>query len=240
MPIPPTPKPAFPNVPNLPGVPPVLRQSGIVSAQNNIVLAVGDAIGVLGLFLQPQWGLFTQDGLPAFSFSSGIPGLGAFSAIVTAGAQLLGAGGQSVGEVEFRNDTRVSTAPQEEGAFLSYNKVASPFNGRVSYIISGTIAQRAAFLAQAMQLQADLTLLDLVTPEIIYPNVNVVHHDYRRTARRGISMFEVDIWVEEIRITGTAAYSNTQSAAGADQVNGGTVQSAQATPIPANQIGGIT
>ena len=218
--------PTFPDVPQAPGVPPVLRTVGEI--QNDIVLVAADAVGIIHLFAAPQWGFFTTAGQPAFAAAS--------SGIVSAVLQVLGAGGQSVGELEYRQDHRVATAPQEQGGFLSYNKVATPFGGRVTYIVGGTSAQRGAFLAAVKAMQASLTILNLVMPEFTYPSCNIVHHDLRRTAKNGISMFSVDIWAEEVRVTGTAAFSNTKQPSGADPVNGGTVQpqtptAAQATVI---------
>lgn len=228
MPLPNTPKPAFPNVPYAPGVPSVSRLSGIAAAQSSIVLLASDAVGVLRLFIGPRWGLFTAGGTPAFS---AIPGIGGIAGgLLSSAIQLIGGGGLSVGSEEFRNDSRISTAPQEQGAFLSYNKVASPFNGRVSYIISGIAAQRGAFLASCKSMLDSLTLLSLVMPEYVWPSCNMTHYDLRRAAHEGASMFVVDIWVEEVRITGTAAFSNTQAPAGAGQVNGGTVQPQAPTP----------
>lgn len=225
MPLAITPKPTYPNVPRAPGVPPVLRQVG--QAQNAVVQLAADAATALRMFQTPRWGLFTQDGNPAFATQSG--GIGA--AVLSA----LGSGGQmSVAGVEYRNDTRLTTAPQEQGSFLSYNKVSNPLNGRVSYIVGGTEAERGQFLAQVQTMQASLTLYNLVMPEYYYRNVNVVHHDYRRSAKEGVTLFVVDIWVEEVRMTGTTAYSNTQTPAGADAANGGTVQPQQ--PTPAQQL----
>lgn len=232
MPLPFTPVPLFPNVPFAPGVPPL---PGPIQAQNNIVLVSADVYSAIQRFLPIQWGLFTQSGAPAFSL---LPGLtGAAASAVSAAIQLIGGGGQSVGEVEFRLDHRISTAPQEQGAFLSYNKVSTPFQGKVAYNVSGiTAAQRGLFLSNVLQMQQSLTLLSLVMPEYTYPSCNVVHHDFRRDARRGVSMFVVDVWVEEIRVSGTAAYSNTQNPASANPVNGGTVQ--PQTPTPAQTTAG--
>lgn len=239
MAIPITPKPPFPNVPNVPGIPPVPRQSGIVAAQNNIVLLAADALSIVNIFAPVQWGLFTQSGGPAFSFLPSVPSLGGLTALAGAALNLLGAGGQSVLEIDYQNDTRIATAPQEQGAFLSYNKVATPFNGRVSYAVGGTEAQRAAFLQAVQDLQNGsraLELLDLVMPEYEYYSVNVVHSDFRREARRGVTLFVVDVWVEEVRITGTAAFTNTQSANGASPVNGGTVQTGVPTNMQSNSL----
>ena len=227
MAIPVTPKPQFPNVPLAPGVPPIPRPNALAQTQNNIVLLAADAAILLALFIGPQWGLFLN-GAPAFE---SIPGIGGIAGgTVNALAQLLGASSLSVGQIEYRLDYRISTAPQEEGAFLSYNKVSTPFQAKVTYILGGIAAARGAFLTAVQNYQASLTLLSLVMPEKTYPSCNVVHHDYRRSARNGVSMLIVDIWVEEVRVTGTAAFSDTATPAGADQLNGGTVQPQPATP----------
>ena len=221
MAIPPTPKPAYPNVPVAPGVPPVPRAPGAPAA-SNVVLLAADVANVLSLLVGPQWGLFNA-GVPAFSAIPGVAGIAA------AAIQIIGGGGQSVGEVEYRFDDRISTAPQEQGAFLSYNKVLNPFQAKVTYLVSGLAAARGAFMAQIQAYRSSLALLSLVMPEHTYPSCNIIHGDFRRSAREGLSLIPFDIWVEEVRVTGTAAYSTTQTPAGAGQVNGGTVQPQQPT-----------
>lgn len=227
MAIPVTPKPEFPNVPLALGVPALPRQSPVVNAQNNIVLLAGDAASIVRLFLGPQWGLF-RDGAPAFE---SIPGINAIfvGGVVSALAGLLGAASLSVGQVEYRIDHRISTAPQEEGAFLSYNKVSMPFQAKVTYILGGIAPARGAFLTAVQSMQDSLTLLSLVMPEKTYPPCNVIHHDFRRSARNGVTMLAVDVWVEEVRVTGTTAFSDTAAPGGADPVNGGAVQPQAAT-----------
>ena len=222
----------YPNVPNLPGVP-ALNRNPLAAAQSSIVLLGADALSIYNLFQTPQWGLFTLGNQPAFASSGNFDVLGFnVSGIAGSALQLLGAGGQSVGEFEYRQENRISSAPQEQGAFLSYNKVASPFSGRVAYIVGGLEAQRAAFIAAVDQKVSGLELLNLVMPEKTYLNVNVTHYDFRRTARSGISMFVVDIWVEEVRITAPAAFSNTKLPSSASNVNVGTVAPVTSTPLP--------
>lgn len=236
MPIPVTPKPTYPNVPMAPGVPPLLRQIGAV--QNTVVLLAADAAEIIGLFSGPQWGLFTAGGAPAFN----VPGasinvsLGGLNATVPIPNVLAGGSGQSVGDMEFRLDYQIATAPQEQGAFVSYNKVSNPFGGRVTYIVSGTETQRGAFLAQVLAVQQSLVLLTLTMPEYSYPSCNVVHHGFRRSAQNGVTMFAVDIWVEEVRVTGAAAFSNTALPSGAAQVNDGTVQPQPPTPAQTSAV----
>jgi hypothetical protein len=217
MPIPNTPKPQFATVPQAPGVPPMLRGPGQIAA--TVVQLTADAPAVLtalGVLARPQWGLFTPAGQPAFSAAS--------SGLASVLTGLLTGPGQSTGDIEFRLDHRVGTAPQEQGAFLSYNKVSTPFAGRVTYIVSGTQSQRSQFLGQVFALQNSLTLLTLVMPEFSYPSCTITHHDFRRSAKNGLTMMSVDIWVEEVRITGTAAFSNTATPSAAGTVNSGTVQ----------------
>ena len=224
MPIPNTPKPTYPNVPMAPGVPNVLRQVGAV--QNTIVQLVADVGIIANLFSTPQWGLFTAAGASAFANAPGNL-LGAILSVLT------GATGPSVGEVEYRVDYQISTAPQEQGAFMSYNKVSTPFAGRVTYLVGGTQAQRNAFLQTVASMQQSLTLYSLVMPEITYASCNVTHYDFRRAARNGLTLLAVDIWVEEVRVVGSPQFSNTAQPQGANQVNTGSVQPQQPTPAQA-------
>jgi hypothetical protein len=202
-------------VPNAPGVPPLNR---VANVQNNVGLLLADAAQIANLFAPPQWGLFTQNGGPLFPGFSATPIINA----ITSG---VGIANTSVGEEAYRREYRISTAPQEQGAFLSYNKVQMPFDGRVSYIVSGLPEARAFFLQQLETAAATLDLYSLMMPEFSYPSVNIIHHDFRRSARRGLQMLEVDIWVEEVRITGTAQFSNgtTKKPSGANSFNAGGV-----------------
>jgi hypothetical protein len=220
MMLPITPVPAYPNVPNAPGVPPILRQVGAV--QSTVVALAADAVTILSLFQGPQWGLFNADGSPVFGGPTS-------SSLLNNLASGIGLSSQSVLEMEFSQDYAISTAPQEQGAFVSYNKVSRPYTARVSYTVGGLAATRTAFLQAAQALVASLALLTLATPEFSYANCNAVHYDYRRMNRAGVTLIVVDIWVEQVRVTQAAAFSNSNTASpdAASQTNGGTVQ---ATP----------
>lgn len=198
MALPPTPVPQFPDVPNAPGVPTVLRAPGAVAVAG-VIQMVADAAGVSSTFGAPQWGIFDTSGNP----------------VIVA---------DSVLDVAFRQEYRISTAPQEQGAFVSYDKVQLPFDGRVTFAQSGEPGDRQAFLQQILTAAASLDLVSLVMPEITYLSVNIIHHDFRRTARAGVQLLAVDVWVQQVRVTGTAAYTNTQQPSGANPVNGGSVQ----------------
>lgn len=223
MALPVTPKPTYPVVPRTPGVPPVLRQIGAI--QNRVVLLAADAVSVYNMFQGPQWGLFvSSSNQPAFGGLTDVN-------IVNALAASVGVQSQSVGGIEFRQDYRISSAPQEDGAFLSYNKVQMPFDARVTYAISGLPFARRVFLERLQFLASSLELLDIIMPEFSYFGCNVIHYDFRRTARHGVTMVLIDIWVEQVRITGTAQFTLTKTPSAASPQVGGQVQPIQ-TPVP--------
>lgn len=209
MPIPPTPHPAFPDVPVAPGVPPVLRAASAAAAVLPVLL-LADGPAALQRFAPPQWGIYFSDGTPALI-------------------------ADSVLDVEWRQEYRIANAPQEQGAFTSYNKVQLPFDARVTFAQGGTQADRSEFLQELLQAAASLDLLNLVTPEIIYVGVNIVHHGYRRMARHGVSLMGIEVWLEQVRVSGTVQFAsgNTGSPSGANAVNIGGV-----TSLPPEQTGG--
>jgi hypothetical protein len=231
MAIPVTPVPAFPNVPRAPGVPPVLRQIGVI--QNTVILLASDAVSLLRRFAKPQWGLVSESGVPLFE-----------------GANFLG--------VEARKDWRIPDYPIERGSFESYNKVETPFEGKVTLAVGddsllpglpnipaigsfgglagSALSRRTAFLTAVEAACASLDLYTLLTPEKPYPSLNLVHYDYRRIGQQGVTLLVVDIFVQEVRTTATAQFSNVKAPEAAGAVNGGQVQPA-APPAQVSTIG---
>lgn len=223
MPLPIIPAPPIPQVPNVPGVPPMAGLSGIVSAGT---LLTSDAISVLQLFQPSKWGIFDASNANMFP-----------NAVVLA--------------VDYRREYRVSDYPLENGAFTSYNKVQVPFDVRVTLGISGStfltsavsgglfgqlvtgvdaaISTRADALNTLESAAESLDLVSVVTPEYIFPSCNIVHHDYRRESRYGVTLIKIDIWLIEIRVTATQQFTNTQNPASQATQAGGTGQPAVPT-----------
>src|SRR5579862_6696491 len=120
--------PGFPDVPRAPGVPPVLRAIG--GATTNIVMLAADAVSIIRMFIGPQWGLYAN-GMPLLI-------------------------GDSVIAFDFRKEWRVSDYPVEQGepasqdgpqsqsavssqgGFRSFDKIAVPFDVRISFAVSGS------------------------------------------------------------------------------------------------------
>lgn len=179
-------------------------------AADILTLLTEDAVSIFGgaLFGQ-QWGLFL-DGAP----------------VIIA---------DNVVSFDYRKQYSVSDYPVEEGSFESYDKVELPADVRMTFSTGGSVADREAFLASCQAIVGDFNLYDAVSPEAIYPNMNVTHLDYRRTAQNGMGLMVVNLWLLEIRQVASAALSNTKDPSAAAQVNGGTVQPTAATATQAAQ-----
>ena len=205
--------PTYPNVPNVPGVPPVARQIlNVGNIQNTAILALADVANVVQLFTSvPQWGIFLN-GRPAIV-------------------------GDTIVSFEFNGEYRISSAPQEQGAFVSFNKVQEPFEGKVTFFKAGSIAERQAFVTQIETAVASLnTGYALVMPEIVWLSVNVVRRNFVRTSEKGANSLTVDVWVEQVRVTGTTQFSNTVNQNSANPVSGGQVQGLAPTPKQSSAI----
>lgn len=192
--------PPYPDVPFGTGIPPVRRQPGLPLP----LLAerlFGDAAGILSLFLGPQWGIFDDSGSPV-----AVP--------------------DTVVSVDYRQDYKISDYPVEQGGFESYDKVTVPYDARVRFAV---YSDRAGFLEAVASAAASLDLYTIVTPDAVYSDANIVHVDYTRSTRNGVSQVLVDVWLEEVRQTGTTQFAasgseNTRSPSGSADRNGGTGQ----------------
>ena len=185
----------------VPGLPPLLGGFTITSP----TLLLQDAFDALTGQGAPQWGIFQDD------------------VAVVAADNVLG--------VEYRQDWTIADYPIEQGGFQSYDKVNTPFDVRVTYSCGGSTDHRTAFLQSIDDIAGSLELYDAVTPEQVYENVNVLHYDYNRTATNGLGLMTVRIYLQEIRQSAQAAFSNTQAASGSGTQDDGTVQ----TTPPTNQ-----
>lgn len=176
-----------------------------------VELLAADAIGLFaGSILRQPWGIYL----------GGAP-------IVLA---------DSVLSFGYRQQWSVSDFPVERGSFESYDKVQIPYDARFVMATGGSELAKQAFLASIAAVAGDLNLYDIVTPDAVYLNCNIVHYDYDRRARENLGLLRVSIWVIEVRQAPTAAMSNTQSPSNASQVNGGTVQTTAATANQAAQL----
>jgi hypothetical protein len=205
-----TQKPLAPDVPQQSGVPAVFRNPRAIQTIFAIRLLEADVGTILRSFGPPEWGVFNDGGTPAL-----IP--------------------DSIVAVDIRREWRLSDYPVERGGFQSFNKVQLPGDARVRMSVSGA-AVRAPFLDQLDRIAASLDFYTVVTPDAIYPSVNITHYDYRREQRSGASLLQVDLWLQEVRVTAQTEFTNTKSPEGAANQAGGNVQGVDPTPAQAAAV----
>lgn len=182
----------------------------------SIPLLLADAANiVLGTLLAPQWGIYLQ-GVPVIQPASLLTQTFAGSlAPLQQIASLLGAPSilpvsASTVSFEYSNDQPISTYPQEEGAFQSYNKVAMPFDVRMKLACGGPASVRQAFIDTCVAVSNSLSLFDVVTPEKVYRSCNVTRIDWRRQAQRGATLLVVELWFQQVQVASSTTFANTQ------------------------------
>lgn len=176
----------YPNVPlAIAGVPAVLRrQQDLEAARTTIERAQRDITNSISA---QRWGVFALDGTPVLE-------------------------PDSVGSFEYGGEYRIVDFPVEGGSFETYDKVATPFNTRLSLTKGGTLPEREEFLTKVEALRSSLDLFNIVTPERTYLNVNVERVGMVRNATNGAGMLTVELVLREIRQAARAQYSRTDTA----------------------------
>lgn len=143
----------------------------------------------------------------------------------------------SVFALEPSREFRISDYPLEGGGFQSYNKVATPYEARVTVTKGGTSSERQAFLRQIDALLETTDLYSIVTPDKVFLNVNIVRYSYRRSAESGAGLLVIELFGEEVREDAEGAYTSTKEPSGANAVNGGPVR--PQTPTDAQTPAGV-
>lgn len=224
MPMVPVSLPSVWDIPVAAGVPALLGQSPATGVRAAASVSLGTVLDDLMISQAAgQWGIFNATGT-----------------CVLSAARVL--------SVSAESSSPIATAPLEEGAFLSYSKVQNPRQHRVLMVCDGSetglsdmgvslfsgadltrlagadaLYVRKAFFTTLAALEADLSLYAVVTPERKYRNVSITGHRWVREARRGITMPVVEITLQEVRLTGTQGFTQTQTPQGSRTVCSGLV-----------------
>lgn len=157
--------------------------------------------------------------------------------------------------VEYLKEQHVADYPIEQGGFESYNKVAVPFDLRLvlccggpdflQQLASGALASvdgylnsilgtnftqpmtRLQFILACESLADSLQLVDVITPDRTYQNLNCIHFSYTKTKEQGANMVVGELWFREIRQATTSSYSTN----GNPSVNSNSVDAADSTSV---------
>lgn len=178
----------YPDVPAFRGVP-QLRRSPTAAQLRALAIATAAIRGRLwqSVASQPKWGIFNSANQPVLV-------------------------ADSVLNFDNRNEFRVSDFPVQQGAFASYNKVATPYEIVLRLVKSSDLEGRALFLQQLEAVSRTLDLYNIITPERIYEGVNVIRYEVTRRGSGGAYFLtEVDVFFRQI-VQVAAQYSTSQAA----------------------------
>lgn len=158
----------------IPGMPDIPSFKGLEVSGLDALIGFGGAFAINMVFSN-QWGVFSQFGVP----------------ILLA---------DTVYSVKYSNSSDVSSAPVERGSFTDYNKVQNPYKASVTMVSGGGSAtRRGAFIAQLEALSRSTLLYNVVTPEYVHRNANILGYDYVREPQNGARMIAASIELQEIR-----------------------------------------
>ena len=146
-----------------------------------------------------QWGLYDQSGLPAVIVDN-------------------------IQSLEVALEAQISDFPVENGGFASYNKVIRPFDVRLAMTKGGSVEDRQAFVQQVQDAWQSLELFNVITPEVVYLDVNVVGVRRLVESDRGVGLMMLDVSLRKVRQTGRLAFTSTAQPASAGVSNNGAVQ----------------
>ena len=165
----------------------------------------------------------------------------------------------SVISLEWHGEERISDYPVENGGFASFNKVAVPYDLRIVMTCAGLNYVQSALTKVTQQLDQALTSLglafgqpmgrdaflsaldsmlnstqcyDVVTPDKVYKNVNLVSYSHAKKHDEGATMIVAELIFREVRTSASASYSNpivSTSESAASDVNVGTVNGSSAS-----------
>lgn len=187
------------------GIPALLNK--VVGITNTVTLLGADAVKVMGLFPAPLWGIYDSD---------------LQKPIIEP---------DSIIAFDLKREWRLPDYPQEQGAFQRYNKVATPYDARVTMTKGGTDDDRMKFLQKLEEVANSLDTYAILTPGKTFMNANIHHYDYRRTAIKGLTLLTIDVWLTEIRLDSVKTTPTTKDASGADAKMAGNVSAMLATQL---------
>lgn len=141
-----------------------------------------------------------------------------------------------------KNESKVVSAPVENGSFVTYNKATSPIQITASLAITGKPDEIKSALSIIMDMVGDTSIVSLVTPDYEYKSLCIASCNYRRSADNGIDMLIVDcslIEVREIELQTTNAKIAQKKSRGLQQSKPKSMAAYMRDSSPAQKIKGL-
>ena len=181
---------------------------------NNVGIALGGA-ALLNATFGKVWGVVNQFGIP----------------IVLADTVL---------GMNYDAGSSISKYPVKKGSFASYNKVNAPSMATVQMAKGGiSVTERGLFLAQLETLLKSTVSFNIISPEYVYLNYQIIGINHARSAQDGATMIKVNLDLEEV-LEAKVEYDieEVKAPSDANTVDGGAKQSTQRTSILSDIFGG--
>ena len=203
----------FPNVPIAPGVPAVARGilNAIAATSAPQIPLLPNNVAVQAA-LSAKWGLYTQAGNLAADWDNVI-------------------------SIEGQIESRISDYPVEKGGFATYNKVRVPNEVRLILSRGGTVGERIRFLGAIQSAATGIELFNVLMPEGIFINVNVISYRVVRQSDHGMGLLVLELSLRSVRETAKLAFTNTKDVASAGKANSGPVQTSAPTAAETSNAG---
>ena len=132
---------------------------------------------------------------------------------------------------QYKNESTIPTKPVEQGAFISANKWANPYEVEVEIAKHGTASEIQQFLEELERWRESVDLVDIVTPSRGFLRANIYRISYtwsmdeygQRLVIPKISIREVRTAQSSMTTTGSS-FANPMNAGNASTRTGGNIQ----------------
>ena len=108
--------------------------------------------------------------------------------------------------IAIAHDSKVVTAPIENGTFTAYNKIDLPDSVAFQAALTGDASEQEAALVKLNEFKKSTELLELITPYEFIENLNLVSVKYERTRENGTSSTMVELVLQEVRQVDVATF----------------------------------
>ncbi|ELZ3713902.1 hypothetical protein UL760_004490, partial [Salmonella enterica] len=150
--------------------------------------------------------------------------------------------------VEVGAEASVSTAPVEQGAYTTFNKIQRPpelhvtftvegwtaFSGAVPNLTNFSTTSRSNVLETLEMMRTTAGLYDIETPDKTWTSYDLVKYDYRTRSNNGPTLLTVSAVFQAVMITGEVSVGSTDNQSPTDNDKAKGTASVKTQPVTAS------
>lgn len=202
--------------------------------ESNVLSAVrgGGVLGLINSVLAPSFGIYYAWTDPAGAHQKGGKPFSPDSFVV----------------VEVGAEASVSTAPVEQGAYTTFNKIQRPpelhvtftvegwtaFSGNVPNLTNFSTTSRSDVLKTLERMRTTAGLYDIETPDKAWESYDLVKYDYRTRSNNGPTLLTVSAVFQAVLNTGEVLVGSTDKKAPTDNDKAKGEASVKTQPVTAS------